>query len=206
MGKAKERSKIVLSHRASTRVVLTAGFAAVVANAQTEKTFPTDAEINLVLTQTDRAIQQYKPLIDLEAVQMGKGGADTIAHDREVVSGLEMAIKAFKGKPQGFDGPLGFTFFEWLDDADRNAALCAGGSSLGAMSEMMAGNKDKAESLLHLAQSCADVSTLIYTVSENAGSLYQRYVDAEEELAEQAAGVAQEGTDILKKNSVPPKK
>jgi hypothetical protein len=50
------------------------------------------------------------------------------------------------------------------------------------------------------------VSTLIYTVSENAGSLYQRYVDAEEELAEQAAGVAQEGTDILKKNSVPPKK
>ena len=165
---------MVLSYWASTLVVLTP-FAAV-ANAQTEKTFPTDDEINLVLTQTERAIQQYKPLIDLEAAQPGKNGADAIAHDRQVVSGLEMAIKAFKAKPQGFNGPLGFAFFEWLDDASRNASLCAGGSVNEAMSEMIAGNKDNAESLLHLAHSCADASTLIYTVSENAGSLYQRYV------------------------------
>jgi len=190
---------------ASTLVVLAVGFA-VVANAQAEKTFPTDAEINLVLTQTERAIQQYKPLIDIEAAHLGKDDADTIAHDRQVVSGLEMAIKAFKGKPQGFNGPLGFAFFEWLDDASRNAALCAGGSSNQAMSQMMAANKDGAESLLHLAQSCADVSTLIYTVSENAGSLYQRYVAAEQELAEQATEVAQKCTDILKKNSASPKK
>jgi hypothetical protein len=197
---------MVLSCRACTLVVLTGfGFAAV-ANAQTEKTFPTDAEINLVLTQTERAIQQYKPLIDMEAVHLGQNGVGTIAHDRQVVSGLEMAIKAFKGKPQGFNGPLGFAFFGWLDDASRNAALCAGGSSNQAMSEMMAGNKDKTETLLHLAQTCADVSTLIYTVSENAGSLYQRYVTAEEGLAEQATEVAQKCTDILKKNSATPKK
>lgn len=142
----------------------------------------------------------------MEAVHVGKSGADTIARDREVVSALEMAIKAFKSRPQGFNGPLGFAFFEWLDDADRNAALCAGGSSNQAMSEMMGGNKDKAETLLHLAHSCADVSTLIYTVTENAGALYQRYVGAEQELAEQAAEVAQKCTDTLKKNSAPPKK
>jgi hypothetical protein len=131
-----------------------------------------------------------------------------IANDRQVVSGLEMAIKAFKGKPQGFNGPLGFSFFEWLDDAARNAALCAGGSSSQALSELMAGNagnKDKAESLLHLAKSCPDVSTLIYTVSENAGALYQRYVDAEQELAERATEVAQECTDALKKGALPKK-
>ena len=91
---------------ASTVLVLGVGFA-VVAKAQTEKTFPTDTEINLVLPQTERAVQQYKPLIDQEEVQSGKSGADTIAHDRQVVSGLEMAVKAFKGKPQGFNGPLG---------------------------------------------------------------------------------------------------
>jgi len=85
---------MVLSRCASALVVLTVGFA-VVASAQTaEKTFPTVAEINLVLTQTERAIEQYKPLIDMEAVHVGKSGADTIAHDREVVSALEMAIKA----------------------------------------------------------------------------------------------------------------
>jgi hypothetical protein len=33
---------------------------------------PTDDEINLVLTQTERAIQQYKPLIDQEDARMGK--------------------------------------------------------------------------------------------------------------------------------------
>jgi hypothetical protein len=36
----------------SALVLLTIGFTGV-ANAQTEKTFPTDDEINLVLTQTD---------------------------------------------------------------------------------------------------------------------------------------------------------
>jgi hypothetical protein len=73
---------MVLSRCASTLGVLTVGFA-LVANAQTGKTFPTDAEISLILTQTERAIQQYKPLIDLEAVQMGKSGVDAIAHDRQ---------------------------------------------------------------------------------------------------------------------------
>jgi hypothetical protein len=70
----------------------------------------------------------------------------------------------------------------------------------------MAGNKDKATSLLHLAQSCTDASTLISTVSENAGSLYQRYVEAEQQLAVQGAEVAEKCTDILKKNGAPPKK
>jgi hypothetical protein len=136
---------------------------------------------------------------------MGTSGTDAIAHDRQVVSGLEMAVKTFKGKPQGFNGPLGFAFFEWLDDASRNAALCGSGIVTEAMSQMVDRKTDKASSLIHLAHACMDVSTLIYTVSENAGALYQRYIDAEQELAEQAAEVAQKCTDILKKNGAPPK-
>jgi len=192
---------MVLFCYASTLVVLT-----VAANAQTDKTFPTDAEINLVLTQTERAIQQYKPLIDQEEAQMGKSAADAVANDRQVVNALETAVKSFKGQPQKFNGPLGFAFFEWLDDADRNALLCGSGAATQAAVQMMDGNKEKAASLLHLAQSCSDVSTLIYTVSENAGSLYQRYAAAEQDLAEQATEVAKKCSDILKKNSVSPKK
>ena len=41
---------------ASVLVLLTISLV-VVANAQNEKTFPTDDEINLVLTQTERAVQ-----------------------------------------------------------------------------------------------------------------------------------------------------
>ena len=150
---------------------------------QTEETFPTDDEINLVLTQTERAMQQYKPLIDQEEILMGKGGAEAAAKDRQVLEGLETAAKAFKRKPQGFNGPLGFTFFVWLDDADRNALLCGSGAMSQATLQLMALNTNKADSLTQLAQSCSNASTLIYTVSENANSLYQRYVEAEAQLA-----------------------
>jgi len=182
---------------------------AVAVTAQTEKTFPTDDEINLMLTQTERAIQQYKPVIDQEeitfALQTGKSATDAVANDRQLVRSLEIAVKAFKGKPQGFNGPLGFAFFEWLDDAERNALLCGSGVSAQAALQMMAGNTGKANSLLHLAQSCNDVATLIYTVSENAGSLYLRYVEAEQQLAAQGAEAARKCAEILKKNCAPPK-
>jgi hypothetical protein len=73
------------------------------------------------------------------------------------------------------------------------------------MLQVMAGDTTKANSMAHLAQSCSDVSTLIYTVSENADSLYQRYVEAEEQLATQGVETAQRCAAALKK-SVPTKK
>jgi hypothetical protein len=194
-----------LSRCTSALILLAIGFS-VTANAQTKKTFPTDDEINLVLTQTERAIQQYKPLIEQEEIQMGKSYTDAAANDRNVVNSLEMAVKAFKGKPQAFNGPLGFAFFEWLDDAGRNAVLCASGAGTQAMTEMMAGNMSKASSLIDLGRSCQDVSTLLYTVSENAGSLYLRYVESEQQLAAHGAEVAGKCADILKNNCVAPKK
>jgi hypothetical protein len=194
-----------LFHCAFALVLMTLCFSAV-ANQQTEKTFPTDDEINLVLTQTERAVQQYKPLIEQEEIQMGKSAVDAVAHDRQVVNALQIALKALKVKPQGFNSPAGFAFFEWLDDADRNALLCASGASTQSTLQLMAGNTEKATALVHLSQGCMDVSTLIYTVSENAGSLYQRYVEAEEKLAVQGAEVAQKCTNILKQRGVTPKK
>jgi cell division protein FtsL len=82
-----------------------------VVNAQADKPLPTNDEINLLLTQADRAIQQYEPLIDQEETQMGKTYVQAVANDRHVVDALETAVKAFKSKPQAFNGPLGFVFF-----------------------------------------------------------------------------------------------
>jgi hypothetical protein len=104
-----------------------------------EAGFPTDEEIKLVLTQADRAIQEYKPLLDEEEQMYGKRGEDAVAKDREVVRGIEMAIKGFGKNPQAFNGPLGFSFFEWLDDADRNALLCASGAATEVTVNMLAG-------------------------------------------------------------------
>src|SRR5258708_4284783 len=73
--------------------------------------FPTDDQIRLVLTQAERAINEYKPLLDREEKRLGKEGAESIAKDRETVRGLEAAIAGFGKNPQAFNGPLGFTFF-----------------------------------------------------------------------------------------------
>ncbi len=73
--------------------------------------FPSDEEIRLVITQAERAVDQYKPLLDQEQQMLGKEGAEAVTKDREVVAGLELAIKGFGKNPQAFNGPLGFDFF-----------------------------------------------------------------------------------------------
>jgi hypothetical protein len=134
--------------------------------------FPSDDAIRLVLTQADRAIGQYKPLLDQEEKMLGNEGAEGVGKDREVVAGIEMAIKGFGKNPQAFNGPLGFSVFEWLDDASRSAVLCSANAVNKAFESLLDGNKDKAESALHLSHNCTDASTLLYTVSENAGAHY----------------------------------
>jgi hypothetical protein len=175
-----------------------------IAGAQEKTNFPTTDEINLMLTQADRAVQQYEPLIGTHVRLLGKKAQQAATKDREVVQALKMAIRAFRKNPQGFNGPLGFTFFEWIDDADRNALLCASGATNEATSHLMDGNAGQARELMQLAQSCSDAATLMYTVSENAGALYTRYVGGEEKLALEGVGIAQKCTDVLK--SAAPKK
>jgi hypothetical protein len=177
-----------------------------------EANFPTDEEIRLVLTQVDRAIQEYKPLLDMEEKMYGKKGEDAVAKDREVVRSIEMAIKGFGKNPQAFNGDLGFSFFEWLDDASRNALVCANSASNEAAMILLTGDKGKAEiemrlsPKISLSQSCLAVSTLFYTVSENAGALYTRYVKNLQKIAEQGAQVAQKCGELLKQNGTMPKK
>src|SRR5579862_7590675 len=116
-------------------------------NAQTEKSFPTDEEITLVLDQTDRAVQQYKPILDQEDALMGKMTKETaegMARARQGIAALETTIKAFRSNPQGFNGPFGFAFYQWLDDAARNALECSAGASNLTLSQVLEGNKDKA--------------------------------------------------------------
>ena len=174
-------------------------------NKEKDVNFPTDEEIRLVLTQADRAIQQYKPALDTEEKMFGKKGEDAVAKDREVVRGIETAIKAFGKNPQAFNGPLGFSFFEWLDDANRNALLCASSALTEATVNMAAGDQVKAAMEFSLSQGCMAVSTLFYTVSENAGALYTRYVEGEDKLAEYSVQVAQRCAEALKQKGAAPK-
>jgi hypothetical protein len=161
--------------------------------------FPTDDEIRLVLTQAERAVGEYKPLLDMEEKMLGKAGAEAVAKDRETVRGIDVAIVAFGKNPQAFNGPLGFAFFEWLDDACRNALLSSVSATNNATVGIMDGDKEKAQTNIELAKDLANVSTVLYTVSENAGALYTRYVDGEDKLAQVGLKAATDCVDILKK-------
>jgi hypothetical protein len=64
----------------------------------------------------------------------------------------------------------------------------------------MDGDKQNAQSNIELAKDFSNVSTMFYTVSENAGALYSRYSEGIEQAAELAAKTATECADILKKS------
>lgn len=165
-----------------------------------DKPFPSNDEIKLLLTQADRAMEQYKAAGNLEEAQFEKssGEADAVAKDREVAANYEIMSKGMKTKPQLFNSRFGFEIVTLLDDAVHNSLLC---STQAAMDIPRASNVSETQSFLHLAQACSDTSTLLYTVSENAAALYEKYLAAAEELQNESAEVATKCTDILKKNA-----
>jgi hypothetical protein len=169
-----------------------------------DKPFPSNDEINLLLTQADRAIGQYKATLDLEKTRFEKSSAEAeaLAKDKEVSSGWDEMFKGMKIKPQAFNSRFGLEIVLLLDDASRNMLLCSNQASLLIP---QSGSVSEADTLLHLVQTCSDTSTLIYTVSENAAALYQKYLAAEAQLVSETAEVATKCTDILKKNAASPK-
>jgi hypothetical protein len=173
---------------------------AAVAYAQAERNFPTDEEVGLLLTQTDRALERYQPLLDEQEAQIGKSVAEDVANDRKLVNSVQASIKVLSAKRQSFNGPLGFAFFESLVNMDRNALRCGFAASSQSSGYVIAGDHDKADALLHLSQKCMDLSMLIYTIGENASSLYKRFIQAEDQWAAHSTQEARQCEDALEKN------
>ena len=186
--------------KSGTALLLLLGYASTGQAQDKNKPFPTNDEINLLFTQADRAMEQYKVAVDLEQTQLEKSSAEAqaVAKDREVSSGWEVMSKGMKSKPQAFNSRFGLEIVLLLDDASRNMLLCSNQASLNIS---RSGNVSEAEVLLHVVQTCSDTSTLIYTVSESAAALYQKYLAAAEQLTNESAEIATKCTDILKKNT-----
>jgi hypothetical protein len=136
---------------------------------------------------------------------LGKKGAEAVAKDRQVVEALETALDVLKKNPQGFNSAAGFMVVECLDDASRNALLCSQTAMSDAALLAVSHDMDAANPLVRLSQACMDVSTLIYTVSENASSLYERYTKSEQDLAEKAYDTLTKCNAALKKSIQPVK-
>ena len=171
----------------------------IVADAQSDKAFPTDEEISLLLAQTDRTLQRYKPLLDEQETEIGKSIADEIAKDRQSLSTLETVMKTLKNRRSAFNGLQGFAFLESLHDADRTLSRCVNTAFSASTGYMIAGNRDKADSLLRLSERCMDVSLLISTTTESASTLYKHFIEAQDQWAAHSTQEARKCENELEK-------
>ena len=162
--------------------------------------FPTTEEINLVVTQSERAFDQYKNSVvmenNLESLQRDPS---SLKKDQELVEMSHKLIVALKAKPDGFHGLGGLLLLSTLDDASRNAALCASAGS----AEIAKGLIDHADvkdayRIMTVMQNCSDVSAYLYTVSESVNALMVRELEAQQDLNDQAMEMANKCADIIK--------
>jgi hypothetical protein len=179
-------------------LVLILGFA-IMAEAQVEKAFPTEEEIDLLMAQADRAMQRYKPLLDEQETEIGKSVAPEIARDRQSAGTLELVLKSLQSQHSRFNGLQGFTFLESLHEVERNLLRCVNTASSGSTGYMIAGIRDKAADLLGLSQHCQDLSLLVYTINENAVTLYQHFIEAEDQWAAHSSQEARQCENALEK-------
>jgi hypothetical protein len=153
-----------------------------------EVDFPRTEEIQLVVTQAERAFEQYKQSVNAEAnLPAAKQDESALNKDREVVEMSGKLIAGLKSKPQAFHGLGGLLLLSTLDDASRNAALCAN-AGMGELTQRLLSKFDtnSAYHTLTIIQTCSDVSLHLYTVSESVHALLVREMEAQQNLNQQA--------------------
>jgi hypothetical protein len=166
-----------------------------------EHLFPSDEEIKLMLSQADRAMTDYRQVVDQEEKLLG-ASAD-VALDTKTLSMWAYAKKALATNTQGFNSVAGFDVVTMLDDASRNASVIASNAALEVLKAITNGKVSMAtDSLITLFQNANAASTLLYTVSENAVALYTRYLTWQQDTSGQAVLMLQKCGDALKSKNV----
>jgi hypothetical protein len=178
-----------------TLMVLSATVVSTANLQEKEATFPNNDEIDTLLTQANRAMTQYQTAVDQET----KAGfdSDSLATDRQLIEVWPKMSGMLKQNPQGFNSEVGFLFVTSLDDASRNAAVCAGEAMRQSSMKLVKRETNGVEELLTLYDNCNSASTLLYTVSETAASMYRRYLHADAELTSQTVADMKKCTDVL---------
>jgi hypothetical protein len=168
--------------------------------------FPTAEEINLVVTQAERAFEQYKTSVAMEAnLESAKQEPSALQKDQEVVEMSHKLIETLKANPDRFHGLGGLLLLSTLDDASRNAALCST-TGTGEIAKGLIDHFDAKEAyrIMTITKTCADVSLHLYTVSESVHALMVRELKAQQDLNEQAIQMANECNAVIK--NLPKKK
>jgi hypothetical protein len=171
-----------------------------------EPDFPTTEEIQLVITQAERAFVQYNQSVEMEAtLPTAKKDKSALEKDRQVFEMSEKLLDGLKKRPEAFYGLAGLLLLTTLDDASRNAALCANTGMADVAHEALSKvDTSSAYRILAITQQCSDVSLHLYTVSESVNALYVRTVEAQGDLNQQMMETLDKCSAAMK-NAVPKK-
>lgn len=177
-------------------LMVTSAFTQQTAKAQ----FPTTDEINLVVSQSERAFELYGNSVPMErALESSKRDAASIKKDEELVEMSQKLVASLKTNPNGFHGLGGFLLLSSLDDASRNAALCSSaGSAEIAKSLIDHADPEGAYQVMTVIQNCSDVSAHLYSVSESVNALVVRDLEAQQDLNNKAMEMLTKCTGLMK--------
>ncbi len=162
--------------------------------------FPTTEEINLVVSQAERAFDQYKSSVLMEGnLQSSKLDPSALKKDEDLIGMSRELIVGLKAKPAAFHGLGGLLLLSTLDDASRNAALCTSSGSA-EIAKGLIDHFDAKEGyrIITIMQTCSDVSAHLYTVSESVHALMVRELEAQGELNDRAMELADKCAEVMK--------
>ena len=181
-------------------IVLLLISASAFAQQATEVQFPTTDEINLVVSQSERAFELYKNSVLMEkTLESSRQDPTGLGKDEEVVEMSQKLVAGLKRNPNGFHGLGGFLLLSSLDDASRNAALCSSAGSAEIAKGLIdhADPKDAYE-VMTVIQNCSDVSAHLYSVSESVHALMVRDLEAQQDLNNKAMDMVAKCTQVMK--------
>lgn len=162
--------------------------------------YASDSEINLLITQASRAMDQYRELVDQEKKIFGDS-AD-VAIDLKILRAWDTTKVVLTKNPQQFNSVLGYDTVVLLDDAARNAALAASGASLEALKEITGGKvTPQTDMLVTLFQNATATGTLLYTISESASAMYRGFATWQEDTLNASVALVQKCGELAKKSS-----
>jgi hypothetical protein len=163
--------------------------------------FATRREIELVVAQSERAIEGYKKSIEMEKmISANKQNPVDVRTDTEALEEGQKLISMLKKNPESFHVLGGLVLLSTLDDMSRNAALC----SSSGYAQIVTAMAEKADSavgyqMLAVIQSCIGASQELYTVSESVQALLVRGIKAQQNLNGKMMQTIDNCTSILKK-------
>lgn len=165
-------------------------------------TYPTDSQIQLLITQAERAFANYDSAVQLEAAEFG--AAAGAALDHQVTESATDLLAKLKKEPQSFNSPFGFLLVVNLDDASRNMAVCMSQGATSAMGLALDNRATDARQKMAASRTCLDSSQLLYTVSESATRLYEDYLLADARMQKQAFEALQKCSNAMKQHPQKP--